>query len=150
MTPSDDDDDAEDNGKWSADALARAFAGDDALEVVLAIDVELAAADGTLADPDDAAAVARIRAALRERARTVDVLDVLEGMGAHLHEHHSDMLAWPWRLFCAKWARTMVAGVREKERTLREKEQREETQQRMALARAHQRQWGAATATAAD
>lgn len=40
-----------------------------------------------------------------EAQDALDILAITEAMGAHFHEHHHDILRWPWKLFCAKWAR---------------------------------------------
>jgi len=39
-------------------------------------------------------------------------------MCAHFHEHHREIMRWPWKLFCAKWARMLkqLAEQQEKER----------------------------------
>lgn len=48
----------------------------------------------------------------------IDMLDVMEAMGAHFHEHHADIMRWSWKLFCRKWVRLIkwAAEEREKER----------------------------------
>lgn len=47
-----------------------------------------------------------------------DILDVMEAMGTHFHEHHAAIMRWSWKLFCRKWVRLIkwAAEEREKER----------------------------------
>lgn len=33
------------------------------------------------------------------------ILALLEAMSERYHEHHAAIMAWSWRLFCAKWCR---------------------------------------------
>jgi hypothetical protein len=28
------------------------------------------------------------------------------------HEHYDALLAWPWKLFCARWARALRIGAK--------------------------------------
>lgn len=52
-----------------------------------------------------------------------DILDVIEGISAHFHEHHDAIMAWSWPLFCAKWARMVKqTSKREAERKTKERE----------------------------
>jgi hypothetical protein len=44
-------------------------------------------------------------------------------MGAHFHEHHADVVRWPWKIFCRKWARLLAATVGERKRELKRKRQ---------------------------
>lgn len=56
-------------------------------------------------------------AARRHLVRGLDVLSLLESMAAHWSsETHASLLAWPWRLFCAKWVRLMEDRWREERR----------------------------------
>lgn len=59
-------------------------------------------------------------------------------MSALYHEHYDALLRWPWKLFCAKWARALRIGYeRTRERTRQEEER--QTQERLrALREAHQ------------
>jgi hypothetical protein len=53
------------------------------------------------------------------------MLDLLEGMSAHFHEHHEAILRWTWKLFCAKWARLIRATATQRlEREESERKQR--------------------------
>ncbi len=61
------------------------------------------------------------------------MLDVLEGMSAHFHEHHSDIVRWPWKLFCAKWVRLITASTRDWEERQRDEEAREERERRQRI-----------------
>lgn len=74
--------------------------------------------------------------------RTLDLLDVVDALSSHYHEHLDALLAWGWRLFCARWARMLDAlAVREvRERARREAQ--EEEQERQALRRQLQQQHG--------
>lgn len=42
-------------------------------------------------------------------------------MGTHFHEHHADIVRWPWKVFCRKWARLAHATVDERRQDLRRK-----------------------------
>jgi len=57
------------------------------------------------------------------------VLDVVDAMSAHYHEHHQELMAWPWRLFCAKWARMILYAAKEAKR--RKDKEIEQEQQRL-------------------
>ena len=63
-------------------------------------------------------------------AATLNILDVCEAIGAHFHEHHDAVVAWSWRLFCAKWAR-MTVQVARQERERRDREREREREQRL-------------------
>lgn len=64
-----------------------------------------------------------------------DLLDVMEGMSNHFHEHHADILRWSWKLFCAKWARMLdQVSKREAERLAKEQERQEEQMLRELMA----------------
>lgn len=67
----------------------------------------------------------------------MELLDVMEAMGAHFHEHHDDICAWSWRLFCAKWAR-MTVQLAQQERARREREREQEHERRLEAMRARQ------------
>ena len=64
-------------------------------------------------------------------------------MGTHFHEHHSEIIAWPWKLFCQKWCRLIIAAEREQERRRRDREKREEEQAKRDLMAAHNARVGA-------
>lgn len=67
----------------------------------------------------------------------LDFLDALDGMSGLYHEHYDTLLRWPWKLFCAKWARALRIGhERERERT-RRKEERETQETIHELRAAH-------------
>lgn len=68
----------------------------------------------------------------------MDLLQVVENLCAHYQERHSDVMRWPWKLFCAKWVRVLEA-IRQQQRERREREI-EHGQRR--LAEKHQQQWG--------
>lgn len=36
---------------------------------------------------------------------TINMLDVTEHMSTQYKERHTDIINWPWKLFCAKWIR---------------------------------------------
>ena len=59
-------------------------------------------------------------------------------MSGLYHEHYDALLSWPWKLFCAKWARALRTSDRmRRERAVREEER--ETQAALYdLRRAHQ------------
>lgn len=59
------------------------------------------------------------------------MLDVVDAMSAHYHEHHQELMAWPWRLYCAKWARMLIAFAKEEKR----KKEREIEAEQKRLAR---------------
>lgn len=44
------------------------------------------------------------------------MLDVVEAMSAHFHEHHEAIMRWSWKLFCVKWVRLIQAMERQRER----------------------------------
>ncbi len=50
-------------------------------------------------------------------------------MSAHYHEHHQELMAWPWRLFCAEWARMILYAAKEAKR--RKDKEIEQEQQRL-------------------
>ena len=57
----------------------------------------------------------------------IDLLGICEGIAAHYETTHSEVVGWPWRLFCVKWARTVrAAAKRERERKAREAERENE------------------------
>lgn len=78
-----------------------------------------------------------------EERSGLDLLDVVEAMSAHFHEHHREILTrWSWKLFCAKWVRLIAAAEREEaereERALNgelEQLKRAQAEQRAELAR---------------
>ena len=48
-------------------------------------------------------------------------MGIVEGVAAHYETTHSEVVGWPWRLFCHKWARTVTAAARrERERRARD------------------------------
>lgn len=46
----------------------------------------------------------------------LDILDVLDAMSGHYHEHRRELLRWPWKLFGAQWGRMLIAAAKEAER----------------------------------
>lgn len=46
----------------------------------------------------------------------LDLHDLLEAMQERFKEHEAQILAWPWRWFCQKWARLIRFGYEEHER----------------------------------
>lgn len=76
----------------------------------------------------------------------MQLLDIVEALSAHFHEHHEAVLRWPFRLFCAKWRRMMVQvakreSERKRDQVARER-RRAEDAAAAALRRAHAAQWG--------
>jgi hypothetical protein len=68
----------------------------------------------------------------------LDFLDALDGMSALYHEHYDALLRWPWKLFCAKWARALRISE-EQGRERRRREDERQTQEALrALREAHQ------------
>jgi hypothetical protein len=61
----------------------------------------------------------------QDSADALDILTITEAMGAHFHEHHHDILRWPWKLFCAKWARMIKQLWEQKQRDLAREQERE-------------------------
>lgn len=56
-----------------------------------------------------------------------DLLDLIEAMGSHFHEHQADILAWSWPMFCAKWRRLVIAAAQDRYRqTAHKREQHDE------------------------
>lgn len=46
---------------------------------------------------------------------------MIEGLGAVYHEHHAEVMAWPFKVFCRKWSRLLeVEAERQREREDRE------------------------------
>lgn len=87
---------------------------------------------------------------MRARTQALDVFDVLGAMSGHLHEHHTEMLGWSWKVFCVQWARTMVAGVRERERKRDEDAKKSDLAERQQLAAQHARRMQARAAQQAE
>lgn len=58
-------------------------------------------------------------------AREPDVLDILDGMSSHYHEHHEALLRWPWKLFCAKWARWLTWAYADEDRRAEQERERQ-------------------------
>lgn len=54
-------------------------------------------------------------------------------------ERHETVLAWPWRLFCAKWVRMLEAGERERKRRKKDKQHLQDEKDRMELYEVEQR-----------
>jgi len=69
---------------------------------------------------------------------TLDILDVLEPMATHYHEHHAAIIAWGWPLFCRKWVRLIAWSAEEHERQADQETKRE----RAALQAEHRQKWG--------
>lgn len=77
------------------------------------------------------AATATVVADGAEMGGTLDLLDVVDSLSAHYHEHLDAILAWSWRLFCTRWVRMIEAEGR---RLLRERAQQEARQEQQELA----------------
>lgn len=71
-------------------------------------------------------------------AKVFDLLDLLEAMSAHFHEHHEAIMRWSWKLFCAKWVRLIKFAAEEKAR----KQQREREDEMRRLGNEHAARWG--------
>jgi len=54
------------------------------------------------------------------------------------HEHYDALLAWPWKLFCARWARALRIGARRRRERERREEERRTQETLQALRAAHQ------------
>lgn len=80
-------------------------------------------AEQLLADTTDAGSVTDAESA--ERAREPDVLDILDGMSSHYHEHHEALLRWSWKLFCAKWARWLTWAYADEDRRAEQERERQ-------------------------
>lgn len=76
----------------------------------------------------------------------LQLLDIIEALGAHFHEHQADVLRWPWKLFCVKWRRMMVQVAKREADRARDKRQRELSEAQraaeMELRQAHAQAWG--------
>lgn len=79
-----------------------------------------------------------------------DVLDLIEAMSAHFHEHHQEIVGpygWSWKLFCAKWVRLIAAAEREEAERAKRTQDREleemKATQRALMARAGMAEAGA-------
>lgn len=46
----------------------------------------------------------------------LDALDLLEALARRHDERTADVLAWSWKLFCARWARLYTWTAAERER----------------------------------
>lgn len=68
----------------------------------------------------------------------LDVLDLLDAMAGQFREHRRDILAWPWKLFCAMWIRLLEAQERERQR----KEHREADEAMRNIADVHKQRMG--------
>lgn len=51
-------------------------------------------------------------------------------MSALYHEHYDALLRWPWKLFCARWARAIRIGD-ERAREQRRREEERETERKL-------------------
>jgi hypothetical protein len=73
------------------------------------------------------------------------LLDVIEALGTHFHEHQADILRWPFKLFCAKWRRMVMQVARreaERERDRRIQVQTQaEREAEQEVRQAHQQRW---------
>lgn len=65
---------------------------------------------------------------------TVDALELLDALHVTLGEPRDAILRWPWKWFCAEWARLYPAAARERARLERQREQE--------AFRALEQQWG--------
>lgn len=70
-----------------------------------------------------------------------DLLDVTESLGNHFREHHLEIVRWPWKLFCAKWARMLEQTARRLVKERREREAREREERMRRLQETHDEQW---------
>lgn len=66
-------------------------------------------------------------------AEGMDLHDLLEALGTHLHEHLDTILRWPWKVFCRKWARLLDWLAAEEERKEQERIEREYEQLRQGM-----------------
>ena len=55
----------------------------------------------------------------------LDALRLLDALHAQLGESRDAILAWPWKRFCAEWARLYPASARERERQEAQRQQEE-------------------------
>jgi hypothetical protein len=55
----------------------------------------------------------------------LDALRLLDALHAQLGESRDVILAWPWKRFCAEWARLYPASARERERQEAQRQQEE-------------------------
>lgn len=115
---------------WSEPGPPMAATPADALDAVSALDA-LAALE--MDDPAEA-------------GEGLHLLDVIEAMGAHFHEHQAEVLRWPFKLFCAKWRRMVVQVARreaERERSRRIQAQTQaEREMEQEVQQAHRQRWG--------
>ena len=74
------------------------------------------------------------------------LLDVIEALSTHFHEHQAAILRWPFKLFCVKWRRMTVQLAKrdaERERDKRRAEaEREQQDAERGLRQMHAAQWG--------
>lgn len=49
-------------------------------------------------------------------APALDALDLIEALARRHDETTADVLAWSWKLFCARWARLYTWTAQERER----------------------------------
>lgn len=68
-----------------------------------------------------------------DERRALDLLDVVDSLSNHYHEHLDAILAWSWRLFCARWIRMLESEGRRLLRERAEREAREQEQERTAM-----------------
>jgi hypothetical protein len=54
---------------------------------------------------------------------TVDALELLDALHVTLGEPRDAILRWPWKWFCAEWARLYPAAAKERARLERQREQ---------------------------
>lgn len=74
------------------------------------------------------------------------LLDIIETLSAHFHEHQAAILRWPFKLFCVKWRRMTVQLAKRDAERERDKQraaiEREQGEAERELQRAHAAQWG--------
>lgn len=63
-----------------------------------------------------------------EHGASYSVHAVIEGMGAIFHEHHAEIVRWPWKVFCSKWARLIEYEARRQEDEENRKIEAEQTE----------------------
>ncbi|HET8905957.1 MAG TPA: hypothetical protein VFN11_03230 [Ktedonobacterales bacterium] len=86
--------------------------------------------------------VAEVTATADPDGGTLDLLDVVDSLSNHYHEHLDAILAWSWRLFCARWARMLDAEARRMVRERERSETREQEQERRQLRQQLQQRGG--------
>lgn len=74
------------------------------------------------------------------------LLDIIEALSMHFHEHQAAILRWPFKLFCVKWRRmTVQLAKRDAERERDQQRaavERAQSDAERELRQAHVAQWG--------